>query len=306
MINIICKKIKSNNSVINLGGDSHHDGNLDCSTIERLGDLALGFKETDISFPIPASIQSYFCKMLDSLNDYANSQFILITLKTAALICIGQEFHSLAFALDTLRSCHPLFNDSDDIYFNDEFEEAIEILVFEGFIREGFEFEAHLEFHQFQNRKQKQKLDFYGFTDANNVSTNNNNNNNTPSFFYVFTSGFCRDVIYNLMLFKQRSELHKSVSEVLSKYDSLLTASNMINNEVRNALRRHETLLQFDGMKSSFENSQNEMELSQSQMSLRSKHRFVDSQQLYNNEANETPMESIQDMNEYKQMMIMI
>eukprot|EP01084_Bolivina_argentea_P106163 190063_1 len=63
-------------------------GNLDCSAIERLGDLALGFKITDINFAIPASIQSYFGKMLDSLNDYANSQFILITLKTATLICV--------------------------------------------------------------------------------------------------------------------------------------------------------------------------------------------------------------------------
>ncbi len=40
------------------------------------------------------------------------------------------------------------------------------------------------------------------------------------------------------MLFKQRSELHKNVSEVLKKYDELLTQSNMINNEVRNAYNR--------------------------------------------------------------------
>ena len=254
-------------------------GQLDCSSVEKLGDLALGFKETDIHFPIPASIQSYFAKMMDSLNDYNNSQFILITLKTASLICIGQEFQSLAFALDTLRACHPLFNNSDD-YFNDEFDEAIDILVFEGFIREGSFEEERPQF--FRPNAAVQKNFYYQGSHHERSKTLHQR----PSF-YVFCSGFARDVIYNVMLFKQRSELHKQVSEVLKKYDELLSQSNMANSEVRNSLRRHETLLQFDGMKSSFEIEEEQKLNQQFQFNRQgsfnnARHRFVDSQQLYN------------------------
>merc|ERR1719334_283826 len=209
-------------------------GHLDCSTIERLGDLALGFKETDINFPVPASIQSYFTKMMDSLNAFENSQFILITLKTATLICVGQEFQSLAFALDTLRACHPLYaQEEDDAWFNDEFDEAIEILCAEGFIREG-EFEEQRPHFPRSGRSRNLNREDSAAGGA---------SQHTKPSFYVFCSGFARDVIYNVMLFKQRSELHKQVTAVLAQYEDLMEDANLtVDQELRNALWRHSTL----------------------------------------------------------------
>ena len=48
-------------------------GNLDCSSIERLGDLALGLKK-QILISQFQRLYNIFLKMLDSLNDYNNSQ----------------------------------------------------------------------------------------------------------------------------------------------------------------------------------------------------------------------------------------
>ncbi|ETO23986.1 hypothetical protein RFI_13174, partial [Reticulomyxa filosa] len=166
-------------------------GQLDCPTIERLGDICLGVKDTDIFFPIPQPIQSYVTKMVDALVPYENSQFILITVKVMqnednfyyyTTLCVGQEFLSIAFALDSLRACHPL-NDSET--FEEEFKYSIEVLEEEEFIREGEEGESH---EGIQSGR-----------------------------FYVFNLGLLRDVIYTLMLFKQRSAFHKSIIKVFSK-----------------------------------------------------------------------------------------
>merc|ERR1712190_76836 len=80
------------------------------------------------------------------------------------------------------------------------------------------------------------------------------NKKKNESVFYVFCSGFARDVIYNLMLFKQRSVLHKQICEILGKYQQLLLAANVADiAELENALKRHRKLAAIDGMKSSAE-----------------------------------------------------
>ena len=69
----------------------------------RCGDLEKGFRYSDISLPIPYPIQSYFTKMMDSLD-----QFSLLTLKTASVIAVGQHYLSKTFGYRVLRKIHPL------------------------------------------------------------------------------------------------------------------------------------------------------------------------------------------------------
>lgn len=80
-----------------------HGGHLDCSQIERCRDIQSGSRYSDINLPIPYPIQSYYTKMLDSLD-----QFALLSMKCAAVIAVRQEFLSVSFSYDMLISCHPL------------------------------------------------------------------------------------------------------------------------------------------------------------------------------------------------------
>ena len=173
-----------------------HGGILECSMIERCGDLEHGYRYSDINIPVPYPISSYYTKMLDSLE-----QFALLTLKTASVISVGQEYLSVSFAYDVLESVHPLKHEA---------------------YRDENKYKRHL--HRALDRLEKEQFIVCYNQNPNNGSNNYNNNGNKKkkkrkkhdqNTFYIFTSGFMRDVTYSNMLFKQRSQIHKNCKILL-------------------------------------------------------------------------------------------
>eukprot|EP01084_Bolivina_argentea_P022233 41323_1 len=158
-----------------------HGGHLDCSQIERLRDLQSGSRYSDINLPIPYAIQSYYTKMLDSLD-----QFALLTIKCAAVIAVGQEFLSVSFSYDMLFSCHPLRPDTKyDDNFNSELHSALSLLEKDRFV------------YKFKQNKLTQEM----------IRLSDGQDKHDNETFYVFASGFLRDVTYGNMLYKQRSAI---------------------------------------------------------------------------------------------------
>lgn len=218
-----------------------HGGHLDCSKIERCGDLNLGFKLSDINLPIPYSIQSYFTKMLDSLE-----QFCLLTIKTASVISVGQEYLSVSFAYDMIERVHPLRNENG---FTLQLHHALNTLIKEKFI-------CVLNTSHY-NTANSRNEDTYSFEDEQNNFDESSNSNKADTnrtlfegdiqqhniyTFYHFTSGYLRDVTYGNMLYKQRSVLHKRLKEQLD--EELQTRDDKIFRQCRN---RHHILSLNDG-----------------------------------------------------------
>ena len=198
-----------------------HGGHLDCSQIERCRDIQSGSRYSDINLPIPYPIQSYYTKMLDSLN-----QFALLTMKCAAVIAVGQEFLSVSFSYDMLFSCHPLRPE-----IGPEEEQA-------EFVRELHEALSQLEQDRFFYKFKQSKLTQEMIRLSDHGDQKRKHDNET---FYVFASGFLRDVSYGNMLYKQRSSIHKRVKKMLDQ--------KPFNTDelVMNSIRRHHLLSLHDG-----------------------------------------------------------
>jgi len=197
-----------------------HGGHLDCSQIERCRDIQSGSRYSDINLPIPFAIQSYYTKMLDSLD-----QFALLTIKTAAVIAVGQEFLSVSFSYDMLYSCHPLRNDmtqEDENEFANELHDALSLLERDRFV------------YKFKQNKLTQEM----IRLSDHEDQKHKHDNET---FYVFASGFLRDVTYGNMLYKQRSNIHKRVQKMLDR--------EPFNSDelVQQCMRRHHLLSLHDG-----------------------------------------------------------
>merc|ERR1719361_2499543 len=196
-----------------------HGGHLDCSQIERGRDIQSGSRYSDINLPIPYPIQSYYTKMLDSLD-----QFALLTMKCAAVIAVGQEFLSVSFSYDMLFSCHPLRQEvsADDGEFVEELHTALSQLERDRFV------------YKFKQNKLTQT--FIRLSDHEDQKHKHDNET-----FYVFASGFLRDVSYGNMLYKQRSSIHKRVKQMLDR--------EPFNTDelVQNSIRRHHLLSLHDG-----------------------------------------------------------
>eukprot|EP01083_Nonionella_stella_P306186 1071208_1 len=200
-----------------------HGGHLGCTQIERCRDIQSGSQYSDINLPIPYAIQSYYTKMLDSLD-----QFALLTIKCAAVIAVGQEFLSVSFSYDMLYSCHPLRSQTStstsaaDSMFNGELHEALTLLEKDRFV------------YKFKQNKLTQEM----IRLSDHEDQFHKHDNET---FYVFASGFLRDVTYGNMLYKQRSAIHKRVKKMLDR--------EPFNNDelVQNCIRRHHLLSLHDG-----------------------------------------------------------
>eukprot|EP01083_Nonionella_stella_P081021 222958_1 len=193
-----------------------HGGHLGCTQIERCRDIQSGSQYSDINLPIPYAIQSYYTKMLDSLD-----QFALLTIKCAAAIAVGQEFFSVSFSKDMLFCCHPLnsstlaHNDETNIGFDSELDDALALLEKDRFI------------HKKRVKLTQEMISLSGTA------------NET---FYVFASGYLRDVTYCNMLYKQRSQIHKKVQTILDR------EPHNKNELVNNCIRRHHLLSLHDGL----------------------------------------------------------
>jgi len=195
-----------------------HGGHLDCSQIERCGDIQSGSRYSDINLPIPYAIQSYYTKMLDSLD-----QFALLTIKTAAVMAVGQEFLSVSFSYDILHSCHPLRSghaEHSNKSFSEELHAALSLLERDRFV------------YKFKQNKMTQEM--IRLSDH-----ENHKHCHDTETFYVFTSGFLRDVAYGNMLYKQRSAIHKRIKKVLDPFHT--------DDLVQNCIRRHHLLSLHDG-----------------------------------------------------------
>ncbi len=195
-----------------------HGGHLDCSMIEKCGDLEMGFRHSDINLSIPYAIQSFYTKMLDSLD-----QFSLLTIKCSSVISVGQEFLSVTFSYDMLYNVHPLSNSSNNggipgsNFFKRELHKALNTLEMDEFVTK---FDT-------ENKRLTGLSEFEG------------KHNNT--MYYVFSSGYLRDVTYSNMLYKQRSAIHKKIYDLLDKPPFNVDVS------VQQSIRRHKLLSVQDG-----------------------------------------------------------
>ena len=127
-----------------------------------------------------------------------------------------------------LYNCHPLNNElarkpSSGINdFDEEIHAALSLLERDRFV------------YKFKQNKLTQEM--IRLSDHDDQKHKHDNET-----FYVFASGFLRDVTYGNMLYKQRSAIHKRVKKMLDR-------EPLKNDElVQNCIRRHHLLSLHDG-----------------------------------------------------------